>query len=158
MKGLRIRNNRLYVETGSWSTSVSYNELYCKCCQSDCIEDEYHFVLESQFYKELRRKNISRFFIIGDQVCKNLWKRCQLEILSVHWEIRLRRPVGIASRPFGTSQYFRPLTSGLACLASFWSVSAVNRARFQPSALPLISLPLKQTDAPSRAQGQAAWR
>ena len=64
MTRLRLRNNRLHVETGSWSNVniVPYNERYCKCCQSDCIEDEYHFVLECPCYNDLRRKYISPYY------------------------------------------------------------------------------------------------
>ena len=54
----RVSAHRLEVETGRWHkpVAVPFNERKCRTCLN-CLEDEFHFLLECPLYHELR-KNI----------------------------------------------------------------------------------------------------
>lgn len=56
---LRLSSHRLHIETGRW-TNTPLNERHCDLC--NCLEDEYHFVLECNRYNELRKKYISEYY------------------------------------------------------------------------------------------------
>ena len=55
---LRVSSHRLMIETGRWQkpSSIPINERKCITCST--LEDEFHFVLECQLYKDLRQKFI----------------------------------------------------------------------------------------------------
>ena len=67
----RTRNDRLFVETGSWgSQTVPYEERHCAHCNSRDIEDEYHFLLICTRYSELRNKYILKYYRCRPSVYK----------------------------------------------------------------------------------------
>ena len=67
----RTRNNRLFVETGSWgSQTVPYEERHCAHCNSRDIEDEYHFLLICTLYSELRNRYIPKYYRCRPSVYK----------------------------------------------------------------------------------------
>ena len=53
---------RLEVESGRWvkPNAAPFDERKCVVCQK--LEDEYHFVLESSLYSELRKMFISKYY------------------------------------------------------------------------------------------------
>ena len=59
---LRMSSHRLEVEAGRWVklNRIPLNERKCFFC--DVLEDEFHFVLECQAYKKLRKTYISKYF------------------------------------------------------------------------------------------------
>ena len=58
---LRVSSHRLEIEVGRWARlHIPVGERKCSICNQ--LEDEYHFVLECQLYKNLRRKYIDRFY------------------------------------------------------------------------------------------------
>ena len=69
---LRMSSHRLEIEAGRWVrvNRVPVNERKCTLC--NVIEDEYHFVIECQWYTELRKKYIPKYIIVNDLVCINL--------------------------------------------------------------------------------------
>ena len=80
---LCVSSHRLEIEAGRWTRPhIPVDERKCSICNQ--LEDECHFVLEYQLYKNLRRKYIDRFYwnrpsmykfveLIGtDLVCTNL--------------------------------------------------------------------------------------
>lgn len=46
------------------------NERKCKYCNSNDVEDEYHFVLVCDFYTELRKLYIKKFFYVRPSMAK----------------------------------------------------------------------------------------
>ena len=50
----RISANRLEVKIGRWHKPVPLNERKCRTCLN-CLEDEFHFLLECPLYNELRK-------------------------------------------------------------------------------------------------------
>lgn len=64
MVNLRLRNNRLRVETGSWTGpgATTYHQRLCLMCEENQIEDEYHFVMVCVYYAELRCLHIPRYY------------------------------------------------------------------------------------------------
>ena len=54
---LRCSDHPLRIETGRWS-NIPPNEHFCELCNSDSIEDEYHFVLKCPFFSDFRQKYI----------------------------------------------------------------------------------------------------
>lgn len=68
---LRTRNNRLFVETGSWGNqSTPYEQRYCTHCNTHDIEDEYHFLLICPLYTELRQKYVPKYYRCRPSVYK----------------------------------------------------------------------------------------
>ena len=57
---IRMHNHRLSVEVGSWN-QIEFSARYCTFCQ--CLEDEYHFVLQCPRYNVLRKKFIDNALI-----------------------------------------------------------------------------------------------
>ena len=55
----RVSAHRLEVETGKWHKPVAVpsNERKCRTCLN-CLEDEFHSLLECPLYHELRKKHI----------------------------------------------------------------------------------------------------
>ena len=65
----RVSAHRLEVETGRWHklVDVPFNESNCRT-YLNCLEDEFHFLLECPLYHELREHILNR--IIGkDWIC-----------------------------------------------------------------------------------------
>jgi len=52
----RTRNNRLPVEVGCW-TNINYEDRKCKLCDSNCVGDEFHYILECSYFN-CERNNI----------------------------------------------------------------------------------------------------
>ena len=58
---LRVSSHRLEIEAGRWARPYKpVSDRICDIC--NCLEDEYHFVLECQLYDSLRRKYIDQFY------------------------------------------------------------------------------------------------
>ena len=58
---LRVSSHRLEIEAGRWARPYKpVSDRICNIC--NCLEDEYHFVLECQLYDSLRRKYIDQFY------------------------------------------------------------------------------------------------
>ena len=67
----RTRNNRLFVQTGSWGSQiVPYEERHCAHCNSRDIEEEYHFLLICTLYSELRNRYIPKYYRCRPSVYK----------------------------------------------------------------------------------------
>ena len=70
---LRTRNNRLHIETGSWSKPpIPYERRYCLCCNTIDLEDEFHFVLICPIYSEVRQKYIPKYYRVRPSMYKFL--------------------------------------------------------------------------------------
>ena len=56
LSSFRVSAYRLEVETGRWHkpVAVPFNERTCRTCLN-CLEDEFHFLLECPLYRELRK-------------------------------------------------------------------------------------------------------
>lgn len=60
---LRLSSHPLRIETGRYGQNrMDRNERKCQICNSNDIEDEYHFVLICPIYMDLRLKYISRYY------------------------------------------------------------------------------------------------
>ena len=57
----RISAHSLNIEKGRHS-GVRRNDRNCSKCNSTSVEDEFHFILECLFYRELRSKYIKRYY------------------------------------------------------------------------------------------------
>jgi len=53
----RTRNYRLPVEVGCW-TNINYEDRKCKLCESNCVGDEFHYILECSYFNFERNKII----------------------------------------------------------------------------------------------------
>ena len=60
LTAFRTRNHRLPVEVGRWS-SIPANERLCPLCSAD-IGDEYHYVMQCEFFKEQRKRYIKPYY------------------------------------------------------------------------------------------------
>lgn len=58
---LRLSAHALYIETGRYRNIVR-NERICRICNSEDIEDEYHFLFICPFYQVLREKRIKLYY------------------------------------------------------------------------------------------------
>ena len=56
----RVSAHNLEIETGRY-LRIAPQEKICKCCTSNNIESEYHFLLVCPLYTDLRRKYLPRF-------------------------------------------------------------------------------------------------
>ena len=59
---LRVASHRLEIETGRWHTPDRTPIEERKCLFCNCLEDEFHFVLECQLYQDLRNEYIKKYF------------------------------------------------------------------------------------------------
>ena len=59
---LRMSSHRLEVEAGRWTRheKTLFENRKCKFCNN--LEDEYHFVLQCELYKEIRKRYIANYF------------------------------------------------------------------------------------------------
>ena len=73
----RLHAHNLNIETGSYF-NVDRNERKCNMCDSNSIEDEYHFILECVKYKDIRIKYIKSYYWRRPSVYK------LIQLLSVH--------------------------------------------------------------------------
>ena len=62
LSGLRLSSHRLSIETGRWNQPVSLpiNQRLCTFC--NCLEDEFHFVMECTQYSEIRKELLPRYY------------------------------------------------------------------------------------------------
>jgi exonuclease III len=68
---LRMSVYPLRIQTGRYaSNNTPRNERYCLVCNSNDIEDEFHFVCICRCYINIRRKYLKRFFYINPSVFK----------------------------------------------------------------------------------------
>jgi hypothetical protein len=58
----RLSAHRLYIETGRWHkpNPIPRNERKCLFC--NCLEDEFHFLLECELYKDIRKKYVKDYY------------------------------------------------------------------------------------------------
>ena len=59
---LRVTSHRLETETGRWHKPNRTPIEERKCLFCNCLEDEFHFVLECQLYQDLRNEYIKKYF------------------------------------------------------------------------------------------------
>lgn len=59
---LRVSSHRLEIEAGRWvrPNSVPVNDRKCSKCS--VLEDEFHFIIECQMFKELRERYIPKYY------------------------------------------------------------------------------------------------
>ena len=59
---LRLSSHRLEVETGRWTKpeKITFDNRKCMFCNT--LEDEFHFVLKCDLYKDLRKTYIAKYF------------------------------------------------------------------------------------------------
>ena len=62
MTKLRVASHRLEIEVGRWAkpNRIPIDERKCRFCNK--LEDEFHFILECDLYKELREHYIKKYF------------------------------------------------------------------------------------------------
>lgn len=60
---LRLSSHRLAVETGRWHRPESIPYYERKCIKCGVLEDEFHFVLECDNYKDIRKKYINNYYL-----------------------------------------------------------------------------------------------
>ena len=66
---LRVSSHRLEIEAGRWTRPrTPVNERLCNTC--NCLEDEYHFVIECCLYNSLRRKYIDQIYWVRPNMYK----------------------------------------------------------------------------------------
>ena len=57
MTSLRLGILNLQNQKGRW-TGTQRDERICKFCNHNLVEDEFHFILQCPYYKELRQKSL----------------------------------------------------------------------------------------------------
>ena len=63
MSRLRLSSHQLKIETGRYAQNrIERNLRYCTICNSNEIEDEFHFVIMCPSYRELRKKFIKSYY------------------------------------------------------------------------------------------------
>ena len=55
----RTRSNKLPVEVGAWE-NIDYNDRICTLCDRNCIGDEFHYLLECDYFRLSRIRFIDR--------------------------------------------------------------------------------------------------
>lgn len=58
----RTTNNKLPIEKGRWE-NIDRSQRYCSLCNRNLIGDEYHFLIECEYFKEARLVYIPRYYI-----------------------------------------------------------------------------------------------
>jgi hypothetical protein len=66
---LRISSHKLAIETGRHN-NIDRAERYCIICNSNDIEDEYHFIIKCPFFDALRKEYIKPFYYRRPSVAK----------------------------------------------------------------------------------------
>jgi len=68
---LRLSSHCLHIETGRYGQNrVDANLRHCLICNSQDIEDEYHFVMICEAYSDIRRKYIKQYYVRNPSVYK----------------------------------------------------------------------------------------
>lgn len=67
---LRLSSHRLRIESGRYDKKCPINEWKCIYCNSNDVEDEYHFVLVCDFYTELRKLYIKKYYHVRPNMAK----------------------------------------------------------------------------------------
>lgn len=62
MARFRTTNNRLPIEKGRWE-HIERSQRYCTLCNYNILGDEFHYLLECDYFKELRKNYIPRFYL-----------------------------------------------------------------------------------------------
>ena len=58
---LRVASHRLEIETGRWHNPYRTPIEERKCLFCNCLEDEFHFILECHLYQDLRNEYIKKY-------------------------------------------------------------------------------------------------
>ena len=69
----RISAHKLYIEKG-----IARDNILCKCCSRNDIEDEYHFILVCPCYLEINTKSFIVFKLIKLLSINNVKELCRL--------------------------------------------------------------------------------
>ena len=56
-----VYKHNLNIETGRYY-NIDRNERFCNMCNTQSIEDEYHFILECDKYKDIRKTYIKEYY------------------------------------------------------------------------------------------------
>lgn len=84
---LRVSVHPLRIQTGRYARiNLPRNERYCLCCNTNDIEDEYHFICICRCYTQLRKKYIKRLYYVNPSVYKfhnMLTSTDRLEVINV---------------------------------------------------------------------------
>ena len=68
---IRLSALSLRVQTGRFGSNRNpRNELYCQCCNSLDIEDEYHFTLICPCFSNIRKKYIKKHYYVRPSMFK----------------------------------------------------------------------------------------
>ena len=68
---LRLSAHSLRIEAGRYGNHrLERNQRTCQVCNSNDIEDEYHFVIICPAYVTLRKRYIKPFYLLRPSVCK----------------------------------------------------------------------------------------
>ena len=65
----RTTNHRLPVELGRW-VRKPYEERRCLKCNSNSVGDEFHYLLECDFFKEDRHRLVEKYFFTRPNIIK----------------------------------------------------------------------------------------
>ena len=59
---LRLSSHRLEIEVGRWAkpNRTPLDQRKCRIC--NIVEDEFHFLLECELYKQIRKKHIKKYY------------------------------------------------------------------------------------------------
>ena len=63
----RTSNHKLPIETGRWA-KIPHNERKCLKCNNGSLGDEFHYLLECDFFKTLREGAIKKYYYTLDQI------------------------------------------------------------------------------------------
>ena len=67
---LRVSAHKLEIEAGRWHKPVAIPRNDRKCIVCNVLEDEFHFVLECNLYKELREQYLKKYFYYRPSMLK----------------------------------------------------------------------------------------
>jgi len=64
MSQLRLSSHSLYVETGRYSRQrIDRNQRHCTVCNSQVIDDEFHFVIKCPIYEHYKEKKLYQILL-----------------------------------------------------------------------------------------------
>lgn len=58
----RTTNNRLPIEKGRWD-NIERNERYCNLCNTNLIDDEFHYLFECEILKDIRQIYLPKYYL-----------------------------------------------------------------------------------------------
>ena len=67
---IRVSAHRLEIETGRWHKPVAIPHCDRKCLACNLLEDEFHFILECQLYKDLRKQYLKQYYYTAPNIPK----------------------------------------------------------------------------------------